>query len=319
VGFETDQLTIIGDTWCWPSKIKPKLDECNKRLKQERNRAEEELTMKKDRFVEELDEYQRQAEAFSAVGEIERTNDTCSALTTLQEKMAEAKARAEAMNGEEELLGQVRSTFDQLEAVPRILAPYLSLWMNAQEFRKNSYMWLNGPMGAIDPEVLESEVGTLRRETIKSVKFFENDESGELKEPLKAAEKLKGEIEAFRVKLPLISCVCNKGMRERHWKDVSEIIGFEFKPTETTTLQSTLGLSLEKHLEALEEIAGSAAKEYSLEKVRDDDRTSPPPLAPHTALTCPHPSSLTVMCSPSPLRARCLAGARQDARRVDAA
>ena len=56
--------------------------------------------------------------------------------------------------------GQVRTNFEQLEVVPKVLAPYLSLWMTAQEFRKNAQRWLNGPMAALDPEVLESEVSS---------------------------------------------------------------------------------------------------------------------------------------------------------------
>jgi dynein heavy chain len=269
VGFEADQLQIIGDTWCWPSKIKPKVDECNKRLKAERNRAEEELNMKKDRFVEELDEYVRQAEQCKEWGEIERVTENCSALTTLQAKIAEAKERAEFMNGEEELLGQPLSIFEQLEAVPKMLAPFIRLWMTAQDFGKNSYMWLNGPMSAIDPESLEKEVGEIRRENIKDVKSFESDDSGNMRAPLKVAEKLKEQIEDFRQKMPLIGCICNKGMRERHWVGVSDLIGYQFCPNETTTLNSMLGMKLEKHLDALDEISGVASKEYSLEKALD--------------------------------------------------
>ena len=44
--------------------------------------------------------------------------------------VAEAKERADGMNAEEELLGQPKSIFEQLEAVPRILAPYVSLSPN---------------------------------------------------------------------------------------------------------------------------------------------------------------------------------------------
>ena len=269
VGFDADQLQIIGDTWCWPSKIKPKVDECNKRLKAERNRAEDELNMKKDRFIEELDEYVRQAEAFSAYGDIDRVTENCLALTTLQGKIAEAKERAEGMNGEEALLGQPISVFEQIELVPKILAPFASLWMICQDFMKNSYMWLNGPMAAIDPEELEKQVGETRRENIKSVKYFENDDSGKLREPLKVAEKLKEKIETFREKLPLISCICNKGMRARHWVKISDVIGYQFEPNETTTLTSMFGMKLDKHMETLEEISGGASKEYSLEKALD--------------------------------------------------
>jgi dynein heavy chain len=269
VGFEPEQLQIIGDTWCWPGKIKPKVDECNKRLKAERNRAEEELNMKKDRFIEELDDYVRQAEGFAAYGEIERTTENCVAITTLQGKIADAKERGEGINGEEELLGQPRTLFEQIGAVPTILAPFVALWMTAQDFAKSSYMWLNGPMSAIDPEQLEKDVGEVRRENLKTYKLFENDDSGKMREPLKVAEVLRDRIDDFRAKLPLISCICNRGMRERHWVLVSDLIGYAFQPTETTTLQSMLSMNLDKQMEQLEEIAGGASKEFSLEKALD--------------------------------------------------
>ena len=53
--------------------------------------------------------------------------------------------------------------------------------MCAQEFKKSSYMWLNGPMSALDPEVLEGDVGNLRRDNIKNYKYFENDDTGALR------------------------------------------------------------------------------------------------------------------------------------------
>ena len=156
--FSAEELQLIGDTWCWPGKIKPKVEECQKRLKAERNRAEDELNMKRDKFIEELDDYVRQAEAFAAYGEIERVAENTMALNTLMSKVKEATERADAMNGEEELLGFPKSQFIQLEEAPRVLAPYMALWMTAQDFQKNSYMWLNGPMTALDPEVLERDV-----------------------------------------------------------------------------------------------------------------------------------------------------------------
>ena len=81
--FEEEELRLIGETWCWPLKIKPKVEECVKRLKAERNRAEDELNMKKDKFIEELDEYVKQAEAFSTRGEISHTNENCAEITSL--------------------------------------------------------------------------------------------------------------------------------------------------------------------------------------------------------------------------------------------
>ena len=216
-----DELRLVGDTWAWPHKIKPKVEECDKRLKAERNRAEDELNDKVAKFIEELDDYVRQAEAFSAHGELERMAENTAALQTLSSKIKEAKERAEGLNGEEELLGFPRSTFPQLEEAPNILAPYLQLWNVAQDFQKKTYAWLNGPMQGLDPEALEREVKDMSKMNFKSMKFFENSDT-ELPAPLRVAEQLKEQMDEFQTKLPLISCLCNPGMRERHWAEVSK-------------------------------------------------------------------------------------------------
>ena len=278
IGFAPEHLTLIGDTWCWPGKIRPKVDECNKRLKAERNRAEDELNVKKERFVEELDEYVRQAEAVSGWGEIDRVNENMSTLNTLQEKMKEAKERAEGMNGEEELLGQPRTLFEQLEEVPKILAPFVNLWSIAQDFTKSHHVWLTGPMSNIDPESLEVEVKGMWKTNFKTLKSLQSDESGAMRAPLKVAEALKEKIDEFMLRLPLICAICAKGMKPRHWESVSTVIGYSFQPAENTSLTDMFRMKLDKHLEALDEIAASSAKEYSLEKALDKMFTEWQPL-----------------------------------------
>jgi hypothetical protein len=39
------------------------------------------------------------------------------------------------------------------------------------------------------------------------------------------AESLKVKLEEFKAYLPLISCICNPGMRSRHWQAISEVAG----------------------------------------------------------------------------------------------
>ena len=116
---------------------------------------------KRDAFTDELDEFVIQAEAFATYGELDRMAENVQKLSDLEAKMADARTRAEALSSEEELLGFPRSQFPQLEEVPKTLAPYKALWSTAQEFSKNSYQWLNGPMTAIDPEVVEGEAKAL--------------------------------------------------------------------------------------------------------------------------------------------------------------
>ena len=62
---------------------------------------------------------------------------------------------------------------------------------------------------------------------------------------VKVAEKLKLLIDEFQEKVPIISCLCNNGLRDRHWEQISGLLGHPFKPTSSTTLETALGLGLD--------------------------------------------------------------------------
>lgn len=77
---------------------------------------------------------------------------------------------------------------------------------------------------------------------------------------------MKGKIDKFKQHLPVLHVICNPGIRDRHWEQMSDIVNFDIRPKEDTTLLTFLEYGLHEYLEKLEEIGGAAAKEHSLEK-----------------------------------------------------
>lgn len=47
---------------------------------------------------------------------------------------------------------------------------------------------------------------------------------------LKIAESVKAQIDEFRPKVPLLIALRKKGLRERHWHQLSKRIGMELMP-----------------------------------------------------------------------------------------
>lgn len=73
--------------------------------------------------------------------------------------------------------------------------------------------------------------------------------------------------------MPLICTLCNPGkliiivgFRDRHWRDISQVVGFRFQPDENTSLSSVIERNLDKFMDKFEAISGVATKEYSFEK-----------------------------------------------------
>lgn len=86
---------------------------------------------------------------------------------------------------------------------------------------------------------------------------------------LKLAQAMKNDVGNFKPHVPLVMIMCNKGLRDRHWDQIGEVVGFSVRPTEKTGLVDIIERNLTPFLPKLEEISESASKEWSLEKNLD--------------------------------------------------
>lgn len=70
----------------------------------------------------------------------------------------------------------------------------------------------------------------------------------------------------FKTHLPIIRTLGNCGMRDRHWEQVSEIIGFPIRVSAELTLERVIEYGLDDYISKFEVISESATKENGLEK-----------------------------------------------------
>lgn len=71
---------------------------------------------------------------------------------------------------------------------------------------------------------------------------------------LKIAQSVKEQIDEFKPKVPLLVSLRKKGMVERHWKQISDKVGFEVAPNETFTFSKALEMGLMQYVDACVEI-----------------------------------------------------------------
>jgi dynein heavy chain, axonemal len=66
--------------------------------------------------------------------------------------------------------------------------------------------------------------------------------------------------------MPIVQTLGNPGMKDRHWEQVSEMIGFPIKIAPDLTLAKIIDYGLEDYISRFETISESATKENNLEK-----------------------------------------------------
>lgn len=124
--------------------------------------------------------------------------------------------------------------------------------------------WTEGSRTKVQPDQVEQDVGNYERQLFKLERQFNNNP-----QPRKMANRLRVQVGEFKEKMPLIQTLFNPGLRDRHWEQISSIIGQPFKPDEDTNLNKIIEMDLGQHIPKLEQISEAASKEFSLEKAME--------------------------------------------------
>ena len=90
---------------------------------------------------------------------------------------------------------------------------------------------------------------------------------------------MKSRVDEFKEYLPLVSTLFNQGMRERHWIQVSDIVGFHLRPDDDMCLSRLIDMNLDVHIAKFESISEAAGKEFSLEKALNKMKTEWAPVS----------------------------------------
>ncbi|VDL92757.1 unnamed protein product [Schistocephalus solidus] len=160
--------------------------------------------------------------------------------------------------------------FVELEEVSTELRLKQLLWDSITEWDQKHQKWMEADFMSLDPEDVS---GT----TMKFNKTVTQLEKG--LPPNNVVPLLKYKVDKMRVMLPAISDMRNPALKPRHWTLLEEVIGFSMKDLPMPlNLGKLVELNAFQHSERIQEIAGMASSEASLEtllkKVEDSWKTT---------------------------------------------
>jgi dynein heavy chain len=82
---------------------------------------------------------------------------------------------------------------------------------------------------------------------------------------LSFSHTLSATVTFFQANISIILCLCNPGIRQRHWNQMSHVIGFDITPNSGSSLRKVLRLNLNRFMDRLEAISIAATREHTLE------------------------------------------------------
>ncbi|XP_029639148.1 dynein heavy chain 3, axonemal-like isoform X2 [Octopus sinensis] len=261
--FQKEDIKLNSSVFHWPDNIIAIFDSAQSRLQAKRETIEAQLKVRLTDFQTRLEGMMKEIESFKKkeLMSSDEMKSNVEHLNALHVSLEAAQKELDEMNTEEQLLQFETSIFPILPLMFQLKEPYDKLWTTAYNFNQKQEIWMNGSFLELNAEAIESEVGDMWRTMYKLTKVL-SDQPG----PRRIADSIRSKLDKFKAHLPLLQVICNPGMQERHWKQVSEVVGFPVEPTAQTSLYDMLNAGFSDHLSKLEEIGVAAAKEYSLEK-----------------------------------------------------
>eukprot|EP01135_Chromosphaera_perkinsii_P000898 Nk52_evm61s152 gene=Nk52_evmTU61s152 len=259
--FNEAEFAINAELFLWPQKIGPVLEESEILLVKAKEHGQSELRAKIDTVFSRIEKMEAQVEEFKEYGDLDEMPHYVKLVLGIQKELSDLEEYIEVINKEEAVFGWEATESDKLMELAQAIEPYQKLYTLATKWSRDYKKWMDAGFMGLNAEDVDKEVDEFWREIVKLAKSLEK-----LPEPRKVAELIKIQIKEFRVHIPLLAVVCNPGLRERHWTNMSELTGQDITPDSSTTLRKMIQYELGPHMEALESIADAALREFSLEK-----------------------------------------------------
>lgn len=222
---------------------------------------QDQLKRRIEYFKRDLETYWEQVQEYVKWGDLKKLSKYKKKATILDKKLTIAMQKIDEINEEERAYEWEESAYPLRKQCADKLAPYKKLYDAGQEFMDSHELWMHSQVGTYEPEMIEESIGNLYRAVVKLEKQFSDSINTQ-----RLATGVKNSIDDFKQHLPLINTLGNPGMKERHWEQVSEIIGFPIKKSPEMSLERVIDYGLAEYVSKFESISESATKENNLEK-----------------------------------------------------
>ncbi|CAB3253984.1 unnamed protein product [Arctia plantaginis] len=260
-----EDVNLNTRVFLWPLDMEETIDLTLKTLNTKRSMAEDKLRSRKTVFESKLKKHEKDLELFRRFDppllNVDLLKEVIAKVDEINSNLYEDKREAEDIINEEILLEQEQSVYYSLQTMLAGIEPFHKLWHTAHDFYEGYEKWYHGPFLGLDAEQITEDVEAWWKLLYKLGKQLYEYPGAK-----RIADMVRNKVEKFKVLLPVLCAICNRGMRERHWARISDLVGVEVVHEPETTLADMVEQGIHVYASQLEEIEQYASKEYALEK-----------------------------------------------------
>jgi dynein heavy chain len=154
------------------------------------------------------------------------------------------------------MLKQTPAEMDFIDETAADFALKLKLWEAFAEFNAATVAWRESPLATIDVDDMGKAVQGILKTASRSEKALPGNG---------AATKLKASVEDFKGVLPVVSDLRNRALQQRHWDEISAVLGTPIDPAKAYTLGELLAMGAAARQPEISVVSTKAVQEAALE------------------------------------------------------
>ena len=258
-----ETFTAVYTTLGWPGRVYKVADDAQKKQEEDRNHFMEELRNDKERFGEELEEWEVEIKALSSMGDMAEVEENAAKVHALQAKIDDGKERANLYNSREELFWLARHRASSACRLAQVAGALQLVVDHSDQLPARLPHLARGSVhGAV------AGAGGGRRRQLVAAAVQARQVLGAPRSTESCGVR-QGEDRRFQAAPAADYSDAQPCMRDRHWKTLADQVGKPVQPNEMSTLASLLEQNVGDYIEQIQEASDTASKEFSLEKALD--------------------------------------------------
>jgi hypothetical protein len=260
---EEDMLNKAKEVFDSPSMLESAINTANGRHQDFKNGIIKDLEHKTTNFFSMIKRLEDELVALQGVTAFDQYVANTATVLKLDELQSQVEAdRKDIIDQEVKLFGKAKEYKEVLDLRKR-LAPVQELWTSVSQFmnvRNDIYDRRVNEVNILD---LDDAISDAERAYKRLRETFAKS-----KEELKVIEQLDKRTEAVKADYTKITLICNKGLAERHWDQIKQVLNntsFNYREDRLSELLEMPELTNE--LPAVAEISRQASTEYKLQQM----------------------------------------------------
>eukprot|EP00796_Vickermania_ingenoplastis_P008354 gene8354-5852_t len=262
-----DESKVKWEAILWPRQLALRTAAVMKNLENVQEELHTRLQKDQEEFAKRVEHLQRVVATFSKYTDATESPKVAAEVKTHNIEIRQCIETARAINSDQRLFGDKMTDYRNVFELDKEFKPYSDLWLTTYGWQEAYRRWHADAFDTLDPEEIDQTVTNSYKVMNQLAKTFKDKQA-----TYRIVDEIRTAIEGFKPIAPIVVSLRHPGMKDRHWKDLSEKLGMKLAPGETLLLIEDCEPLL-PHKETIVSFCEVAAKEMQIEKALKDMRT----------------------------------------------